>query len=109
MIASKEFVIRARIDDMALTAWIEAGWLLPSGHESAREFSDIDLARALFIRDLSQDMGLNAEGISVTLDLVDQIHGIRHGMRELLDAIRIQPLDTQIAILSAVEKARPPV
>ncbi len=106
MISSEEFVMRARINDMALTTWIEAGWLLPSGHERAREFSEIDLARAMFIRDLSQDIGLNEDGISVTLDLVDQIHGIRHGMRELLDAIRVQPADTQVAIFSAVDKAR---
>lgn len=106
MISSEEFVTRVRIDAAVLTAWIEAGWLLPNSQDRVREFSEIDLARAFFIRDLSQDMGLNNEGISVTLDLVDQIHGIRHSMRQLLDVIRDQPTDTQIAIFSGVEEAR---
>ena len=106
MITSEDFEVRARISNVALTTWVEAGWLLPRGPERARMFTETDLARALFIQDLSHDMGLNDEGISVALDLIDQIHGIRHGMRELLDAIRTQPTDTQIAIFSGVEESR---
>ena len=106
MIAAEEFVLRARIDEVALDSWIEAGWLRPSGQLAARQFTEIDLARAEFIVQLDRDMGLNDEGISVALDLVDQIHGVRRVLRELLEAVRAQPEATQSQISSAVRDAR---
>ena len=106
MIAAEEFVLRARIDEDALASWIEAGWLRPSGQLAARQFTEIDLARAEFIMQLNRDMGLNDEGISVALDLVDQIHGVRRVLRELLEAVRAQPEATQSLISSAVRDAR---
>ena len=54
---------------------------------SGREFSDLDLARAHFIRDL-QNLGVNYEGIPIVLDLVDQVHGLRRVARDLLDTVK---------------------
>ena len=48
-------------------------------------FSDVDLARAQLIRDLREDFGVNDEGVSVILHLVDQMHGLRRSMQGLLD------------------------
>jgi len=51
-------------------------------------FSDVDLARAQLIRDLRDDFGVNDEGISVILHLIDQMHGLRRSMHGLLDEMR---------------------
>jgi chaperone modulatory protein CbpM len=48
----------------------------------------VDLARAQLIRDLREDIGVNDEGVSVILHLLDQVHGLRRSMQELLDAMR---------------------
>ena len=48
----------------------------------------VDLARAQLIRDLREDLGVNDEGISVVLHLVDQMHGLRRSMRDLIDEMR---------------------
>ena len=80
-----EFLMQARLDARALDAWIEAGWLRPHGSQSSREFSDIDVARARLIGDLRGGFGLNDEAVPVVLDLIDQIHGLRRLVRELLD------------------------
>ena len=106
MIAAEDFVVRARIDDVVLTSWIEAGWLRPNDQQTVQNLSEIDLARAEFIILLDRDIGLNNEGISVALDLVDQIHGVRRALRELLEAVRAQPEATQSVIFSAVRDAR---
>lgn len=87
MIATREFLLRARLETETLEAWVEAGWLLPTRNGDAGRFSETDLARARLIRDLQADMGVNDEGITVVLDLVDQIHGLRRTLRELLAAI----------------------
>jgi chaperone modulatory protein CbpM len=48
---------------------------------------DIDVARARLIRDLA-DIGVNDEGIPVILNLVDQMHGLRRALHEVLSAVR---------------------
>jgi len=71
-----------------LETWIEAGWLAPPQTEPELMFSDVDLARAQLIRDLREDLGVNDEGISVILHLIDQMHGLRHSVRSLLEEMR---------------------
>jgi len=85
MIAVEEFLLRARLEQQWLQAWITAGWLIPPQTEPELAFSDIDLARAQLIRDLKEDLGVNDEGIEVILHLLDQMHGLRRSMHELLD------------------------
>src|SRR3954452_16897631 len=87
MIATHDFLLRARIDATTLEAWLEAGWLRAPAQGGAEPFADVDLARARLIRDLQQDIGVNAEGIAIILDLVDQVHGLRRTLGELLAAI----------------------
>jgi chaperone modulatory protein CbpM len=88
MIAIQEFLIRARLDRRSLETWIAVGWLIPPQADGEPTFSDVDLARAQLIRDLRDDLGVNDEGISVILHLLDQMHGVRRSMRELLQATR---------------------
>jgi chaperone modulatory protein CbpM len=85
MIRVEEFLIRARLDRHALDAWVEAGWLVPPQTAPELMFSDVDLARAQLIRDLRDDFGVNDEAVSVILHLVDQVHGLRRSMQELLN------------------------
>ena len=95
MISVEEFLIRARLEHGSLEAWIAAGWLVPPQTEPELIFSDIDLARAQLIRDLREDFGVNDEGISVILHLVDQMHGLRRSMQGLLEEMgaRGRPAD----------------
>jgi chaperone modulatory protein CbpM len=88
MISAQEFLLRARLEHHSLEAWIAAGWLIPPQTDPELAFSDVDLARAQLIRDLRDDLGVNDEGISVVLHLLDQVHGLRRSMQELLDAMR---------------------
>jgi chaperone modulatory protein CbpM len=83
---TREFVVQARIDVETLDHWLRAGWLFPRENGGGGGFSQVDLARAQLIGDL-QDLGVNDEGISVILDLVDQLHGLRNMLREVLTTI----------------------
>ena len=93
MIATREFLLRAQLDAETLEAWIAAGWLLPRGDDEEARFAEIDIARARLIRDLQAEIGVNDEGVGVTLDLLDQIHGLRRLMRDLLAATRPAGVD----------------
>jgi chaperone modulatory protein CbpM len=88
MMQLEEFLIRARLERRSLETWLAAGWLIPPQTDPEPMFSDVDLARAQLIHDLREDFGVNDEGISVILHLIDQMHGLRRSMRELLDDMR---------------------
>ena len=65
-----EFLIRAELDEATLEVWVAEGWIVPAGGQE-REYSETDLARAQLIRDLMEDLGVNAEGVGVVLHLVN--------------------------------------
>ena len=90
MISVQEFLIRTHIEQPLLETWIEAGWLVPPQTEPELLLADVDLARAQLIRDLREDFGVNDEGISVVLHLVDQMHGLRRSMQGLLEEMRAE-------------------
>ena len=108
MIDMCEFQMRARIETETLQAWIEASWLIPRQSEAAASFSEADLARAALIRDLKDDLGVNDEGVAVVLSLVDQIHGLRRTLIDLLQAIRAQPEAVQRQIATVLRGSEPP-
>jgi chaperone modulatory protein CbpM len=89
MISISEFLLRARIDRQALETWLAEGWLMPQ-RDPDLTFSDVDLARAQLIRELKEDFGVNDEGVSLVLHLLDQIHGMRRGMYAILEEMRRQ-------------------
>jgi len=84
MIRIEEFLVRVRVERHVVETWVAAGWLVPPQTEPELMFSDVDLARAQLIRDLHEDLGVNDEGISVVLHLVDQVHGLRRSMQALV-------------------------
>jgi chaperone modulatory protein CbpM len=84
MISRQEFLLRARLDDVTLTAWLAEEWIVPRGAAPEPEFVEVDVARAELIRDLKHDLDINDAGIGVILNLVDQVHGLRRTLGELL-------------------------
>jgi len=99
-VQKSEFIRHTRIDAEVLETWIEAGWLAPRQGADVGHFSEIDVARAALIRDLVEEMGVNQEGIAVILDLIDQLHGVRHALRKILSAVAAQPEPSRRQILA---------
>lgn len=91
MISVHEFLSRVRIDQQRLDSWIGEGWLIPQTGTNPL-FTDMDVARARLIRDLKEDFGVNDEGISLILHLLDQVHGLRRQTRTLMELVRQEHL-----------------
>jgi chaperone modulatory protein CbpM len=89
---------RAGLDADALEAWIAAGWLRPQRRAGARCFIEMDVARAQLIRTLKTDLGINDEGVDVTLNLIDQLYGLRRVLRELILAFEAQPAEMRAGV-----------
>jgi chaperone modulatory protein CbpM len=88
MVDRQQFLIRTRIETRSLETFIEAEWLIPQRTAEGEEFSEADIARAHLIRDLRTDIGVNDEGVGVILHLIDQLHGLRNTLQEILQRRR---------------------
>lgn len=71
-----QFLEISGIEATTLDVWIEQQWIVA---ETA-DYSEIDIARVRFIRELQHDMGANDAGIDIILHLVDQLHSMRQAM-----------------------------
>ena len=90
MITRQEFLIRARLDGDTLEAWIAEEWIVPTGADPEVSFTEADLARAALIHDLMGDLEVNDAGVGVILDLVDQMHGLRKMLADLLRSMHMR-------------------
>lgn len=107
MLDIQEFVLRVRIASDIVETWVEEGWLRPQRTDQGLAFTEMDVSRAQLIRDLREDLGVNEEGIAIILDLIDQMHGLRKTLRELCEAVGVQPTDLQQQILADMRSRRP--
>jgi chaperone modulatory protein CbpM len=99
-----EFLSCACIEAEALDAWIAAGWLAPTTDGEGPQFAEIDVARVQLIKDLQIDVGVNEEGVGVILGLIDQLHGLRRTLGDLLSAIRDEPDDIRERLTVHVQR-----
>jgi chaperone modulatory protein CbpM len=76
-----------QLNGETIEMWMEAGWI-SSRSDGKVQLSEIDWARARLIHDLKHGFGVNDEGVPIVLDLVDQLHGLRRAMRELIARTR---------------------
>jgi chaperone modulatory protein CbpM len=88
IISKSDFLERAQLDHETLKVWIDEEWLIPLQAEADLSFSEMDVARASLIRDLKTDLGVNDQGVGVILNLVDQMHGLRSVLIDLLRSVR---------------------
>lgn len=86
MLSEKEFLEQTQVTQITLRAWISEEWLCPAESGGELTFTDVDLARARLIADLTHDMGVNDAGVGIILHLIDQLHGLRRAMTELRGA-----------------------
>jgi len=87
MVDELEMCRRAGIDLHMLHSWVEADWIHPQPGSEARNFSEMDVARAQLISDLAGAMGVNSEGVAIILSLLDQVHGLRRTLRRVNSAL----------------------
>jgi chaperone modulatory protein CbpM len=88
MAQESKHIVYGRYDGETLETFVSAGWLYLDRDETCAALSEANRARAELICDLKRDMGVNDEGVDVILDLLDQIHGLRHALRRSLGHIR---------------------
>ncbi len=88
-----------------LRIWIERGWVMPEHHQRGYQFREIDVARVGLIYEFSSELELDEDAMEVILPLLDQVHGLRHQLRRLADAVSAEPEDVRRRIARRLENA----
>jgi chaperone modulatory protein CbpM len=88
VISIVEFCVLTRLERPVVETWLEAGWLVPPQSEPEPAFAEIDVARAKLIAELQRDFGVNDEGVTVVLHLLDQVHDLRRTLADVLEEVR---------------------
>lgn len=90
-----------RLQLRELRTWVREGWIKPAQGDDGLYFDDLDIARVRLICDLRKEMSLPLEAVPTILSLLDQLHGLRHELLRLVEAINRQPEKTRAAVLEA--------
>ncbi|MEC9367422.1 MAG: MerR family transcriptional regulator [Pseudomonadota bacterium] len=89
-----------------LRRWIKRGWVSPALGESGYSYSDVDIARIDLIRQLRDDLSVDAEALPVLLSLIDQVYGLRRELRCVMRAIEEQPETVRAEIVARIHVER---
>lgn len=87
----------------SLSIYIKEGWISPEQTQGRHTFKEIDIARLQLILELENDLSVNTEALPIILSLIDQVHGLRHKLRSLANAVETQPDKVQQAILNRMQ------
>jgi len=87
-----------------LLSWIERRWVLPLDQSGEYVFAEGDVARVQMIVELRRDLAIDEEAMSVVLDLLDKLYGLRRQMRDLLAAIDELPDSQRDKLLSRISR-----
>jgi chaperone modulatory protein CbpM len=106
MLTERDIV--ARVQHLTVTrlrVWVKQGLIKPAD-EVEQAFSEADLARAALICNLEDELGFAEEDVPVLLNLIDQIHGLRSELRDLLEALEDLPPDVRSTVRMRIARRR---
>ena len=83
----EEFIATSGVQVQTLEFWIEQEWVIPDQTPGGPTFTEVEVARARLIQDLTSNLGVNEEGVDIILHLMDQIHGLRRALLEVHDSM----------------------
>jgi chaperone modulatory protein CbpM len=106
MLSERDLLARVqRLTVTRLRVWVSQGWIKPADHR-AQSYSEADLARAMLICNLEDELGFAEEDVPVLLNLIDQIHGLRAELKGLVDALDDLPPDIRATVRMRITTRR---
>jgi len=100
-----EIVVEFGLPREELLTWIERQWVLPLDQNGDYVFAEGDVARVQMIVELRRDLAIDEEAMSVVLDLLDKLYGLRRQMRDLLGAIDELPESQRDKLLNRIGRS----
>lgn len=89
-----------------LSDYLSARIVIPQQSDQGLVYHRIDVARLRLACDLHEQYDMETDALSMMLSLIDQMHGLRAELREVLRAIEAQPDPVQRQLTEAIGTAR---
>ncbi len=100
-----ELIIEFGLPREEMLLWIERRWVLPLAQDGDYIFTEADASRVQMIVELRRDLAIDDEAMSVILDLLDKLYGVRRQMRDLLAAVGELPEAQRDKLMSRIGKS----
>ncbi len=108
MTLTEEELIEAitRLTSDRLTEYLAAEIVIPEQSDQGVVYHSIDVARLELACELHEQYDMEADALSMMISLIDQIHGLRAELREVLNAVEAQPDPVRQQLIEVIGTAR---
>ncbi len=108
MTLTEEELIEAitRLTSDRLTEYLAAEIVIPEQSDQGVVYHSIDVARLELACELHEQYDMEADALSMMISLIDQMHGLRAELREVLNAVEAQPDPVRQQLIEVIGTAR---
>ncbi len=96
----------ARLTSDRLTEYLAAEIVIPEQSDQGVVYHSIDVARLELACELHEQYDMEADALSMMISLIDQMHGLRAELREVLNAVEAQPDPVRQQLIEVIGTAR---
>ncbi|NOD49247.1 MULTISPECIES: hypothetical protein [unclassified Ruegeria] len=96
----------ARLTSDRLTEYLAAEIVIPEQSDQGLIYHSIDVARLELACELHEQYDMEADALSMMISLIDQMHGLRAELREVLNAVEAQPEPVRQQLVEVIGTAR---
>ena len=95
-----------RLTSDRLTEYLAAEIVIPEQSDQGVVYHSIDVARLELACELHEQYDMEADALSMMISLIDQMHGLRAELREVLNAVEAQPEPVRQKMIEVIGTAR---
>ncbi|WP_372572378.1 hypothetical protein [Ruegeria jejuensis] len=95
-----------RLTPDRLTEYLAAEIVIPTQSDQGLVYQSLDVARLELACELHDQYEMEADALSMMISLIDQMHGLRAELREVLGAVQAQPDPVRQTLIEAIGVAR---
>ncbi|MEM6657654.1 MAG: hypothetical protein AAF625_06155 [Pseudomonadota bacterium] len=95
-----------RLTSARLTEFLAAEIVIPEQSEQGLVYKSIDVARLELACELREQYEMEPDALSMMISLIDQMHGLRAELRDVLNAVDAQPEPVREALVKVIGAAR---
>jgi chaperone modulatory protein CbpM len=95
-----------RLTSARLTEYLAAQIVIPEQTEQGLVYHSLDVARLELACELHEQYDMEADALSMMISLIDQMHGLRAELREVLSAVEAQPEPVRQNLIDVIGIAR---
>ncbi len=95
-----------RLTSDRLTEYLAAEIVIPEQSDEGLVYQKIDVARLELACELHDQYDMEADALSMMISLIDQMHGLRAELREVLNAVEAQPEPVRQQLIEVIGTAR---